>query len=815
MAASTQTIQKMYIAYFGRPADTIGLQYWADKTEAQIIAGFSASSESQALFGNQGSAAKVNAIYNNLFARDAEPAGLQYWVQKLNSGEVSQAEAMYTILNNAGAGDATAVANKLAAAEAFTAQIDTTPEILGYTGANAAQSAREWLGKVNANAASLDAAKASAPAALAAAAGASAGDSGKTFTLTTNTDAPGATAPAANTQGTSGNDTFNAVVGTGATLSAADQIDGGAGTDTLRVVTDADVSILGTNVQNVEKLSVTNVDTGVAHTAAIVGSSSFTSFENASSLGAVTFNGATKVDALSVKDTASATTISYTDAAVAGTADALSLSLSGVSATAGVGATVNVNSATAAGAGVETVNLISTGAATNNIVLNSNDTTIKTLNISGAAGLTANVSALALTTVDGSKAAGALNISNFGAADATVTGGTGNDRFNFGATLTSADKVDGGAGTDTVAVSTAAINAAAAADIAAIKALTNVEVLELTAAGAVLDASQITNISNFAFSGGGATAVTGTTNAQTFAFTADAGAVAFAPKLDAGADVLNLALTSQVGVTSTITSVAAGNYETVNIAATGPAADAITALTVNTNAKVIITGSADFTTTVVGTNATLDASAATGKVTLTGEAGNNTIIGGSANDILSGAGGQDSIDLSKGGLDTVRFAQTAVADRDTITGFQAGAGGDVLDVAAQTFTTAAGGVDEVLAAQFKDFTGTAGAFTFATANTVQEFSFNAANNAANLANATDGAELFKAIANQGSTIAGITAGNAADAGTIVAYQNGNAYVYHYDASGVAADTTISAAEIALVGTINGVAAGSLTDANFA
>lgn len=162
MAASTQTIQKMYIAYFGRPADTIGLQYWADKTEAQIIAGFSASSESQALFGNQGSAAKVNAIYNNLFARDAEPAGLQYWVQKLESGEVSQAEAMYTILNNAGAGDSTAVANKLAAAEAFTAQIDTTPEILGYSGANAAQSAREWLGKVNANASSLEAAKASA-----------------------------------------------------------------------------------------------------------------------------------------------------------------------------------------------------------------------------------------------------------------------------------------------------------------------------------------------------------------------------------------------------------------------------------------------------------------------------------------------------------------------------------------------------------------------------------------------------------------------------------------------------------------------------
>ncbi|MCZ4128575.1 DUF4214 domain-containing protein [Stutzerimonas balearica] len=246
----------MYIAYFGRPADTIGLQYWADKTEAQIIAGFSASSESQALFGNQGSAAKVNAIYNNLFARDAEPAGLQYWVQKLESGEVSQAEAMYTILNNAGAGDSTAVANKLAAAEAFTAQIDTTPEILGYSGANAAQSAREWLGKVNANASSLEAAKASAATAVAEAASASAGDSGKTFTLTTGVD---------NVTGTSGNDTIQGSDASGATalvLGGLDVIDGGAGTDTLKIADAAtastgNFSFNGATIKNVENIEVT------------------------------------------------------------------------------------------------------------------------------------------------------------------------------------------------------------------------------------------------------------------------------------------------------------------------------------------------------------------------------------------------------------------------------------------------------------------------------------------------------------------------------------------------------------------------------
>ncbi len=64
MAASAyfDTIQKMYIAYFGRPADPIGLEFWANKVDAAagnldaVINGFAASSESQALFGNKTSA---------------------------------------------------------------------------------------------------------------------------------------------------------------------------------------------------------------------------------------------------------------------------------------------------------------------------------------------------------------------------------------------------------------------------------------------------------------------------------------------------------------------------------------------------------------------------------------------------------------------------------------------------------------------------------------------------------------------------------------------------------------------------------------
>ena len=41
--ASTTYLQQAYLAYFGRPADVSGLSFYADKTEAQVVAAFSAS----------------------------------------------------------------------------------------------------------------------------------------------------------------------------------------------------------------------------------------------------------------------------------------------------------------------------------------------------------------------------------------------------------------------------------------------------------------------------------------------------------------------------------------------------------------------------------------------------------------------------------------------------------------------------------------------------------------------------------------------------------------------------------------------------
>lgn len=175
MAAATyfDQVQQLYIAYFGRPADPVGQAYWATQIDAAngsiaaVIAGFSASNESTALFGGTTSTQKVTAIYQNAFGRLPEPAGLAYWVAQLDSGKVTQAQASWTIQQSAGVGDASAVANKLAAAKAFTAQIDTSAELTGYSGATAAASARSFLNQVDASATSLNAALTSADFALA------------------------------------------------------------------------------------------------------------------------------------------------------------------------------------------------------------------------------------------------------------------------------------------------------------------------------------------------------------------------------------------------------------------------------------------------------------------------------------------------------------------------------------------------------------------------------------------------------------------------------------------------------------------------
>jgi len=217
MAVSQTQLTQLYLAYFGRPPDFDGLVFYTSNPDYdiwQVAAFFSESPESIALYGPTFNAAQINAIYQNLFNRDAEPAGLLYWSTEVASGRLTAAGAAYAIFLGAQNEDLVAVNNKMAVATAFIAALDTSAEIVGYTGADAAESARQFLATVDWTTTSLEAALAGLDAAVAAATGVG-GIIGETIVLTAGMD--------------------NVVIATGTTIDTVKGVIDGTATDTFTV----------------------------------------------------------------------------------------------------------------------------------------------------------------------------------------------------------------------------------------------------------------------------------------------------------------------------------------------------------------------------------------------------------------------------------------------------------------------------------------------------------------------------------------------------------------------------------------------------
>ena len=88
-------IQKVYIAYYQRPADPEGLLYWSQKLSevngdlSGIINAFANSAESQALYGGKTVEEIFTEIYQAAFNRDPDPEGLAWYTEKINLGEYS------------------------------------------------------------------------------------------------------------------------------------------------------------------------------------------------------------------------------------------------------------------------------------------------------------------------------------------------------------------------------------------------------------------------------------------------------------------------------------------------------------------------------------------------------------------------------------------------------------------------------------------------------------------------------------------------------------------------------------------------------
>lgn len=156
-------VQRVYIAYYGRPADYDGMVYWSDKLAqasgdfSAIINAFANSAEAQQLYGNSSVADSVDKIYQQLLGRQAEAEGKNWWVAELQAGHRTLANLALDVLYGAQGDDATTISNRLNVAKQFTDQQHSGA--LSYAGDDAAKLVRDFLSTVKSDSATLDSAK--------------------------------------------------------------------------------------------------------------------------------------------------------------------------------------------------------------------------------------------------------------------------------------------------------------------------------------------------------------------------------------------------------------------------------------------------------------------------------------------------------------------------------------------------------------------------------------------------------------------------------------------------------------------------------
>lgn len=125
MAVNANQVQSLYLAYFGRPAEQAGLNYWtaqADATVDQISAAFAQQQEYTSVYGNLNRAQTIQELYNNLFNRSASDAEVSYW----NTSSTTTVDKLaLALVNGANGNDAVTLSNKIDIASAITTQAGT------------------------------------------------------------------------------------------------------------------------------------------------------------------------------------------------------------------------------------------------------------------------------------------------------------------------------------------------------------------------------------------------------------------------------------------------------------------------------------------------------------------------------------------------------------------------------------------------------------------------------------------------------------------------------------------------------------------
>lgn len=140
------TVNSFYLAFYGRPADPAGMKFWSEQLSAAggdietIKSAFANSDEARQRFGSDTAAERVAQIYQQLFDREPDAAGLDYWVDAIGKGHASVADVAIAVLGGAQGGDRDLATLRQKAADRFTAKVEASGT--SYDGLTAVETAR-------------------------------------------------------------------------------------------------------------------------------------------------------------------------------------------------------------------------------------------------------------------------------------------------------------------------------------------------------------------------------------------------------------------------------------------------------------------------------------------------------------------------------------------------------------------------------------------------------------------------------------------------------------------------------------------------
>ena len=141
----SRDLQKLYIAFFGRPADPSGLKYWLSRSKnlltlKDISNELSIQEEyTRSIALDKSFEFKINKVYINLFNRKADFNGLNYWTEKISEDYsisdfvynlIFSNSKQYTIQLEQEMRDFDVLENKISAAEIFTNQVSKSISLI-------------------------------------------------------------------------------------------------------------------------------------------------------------------------------------------------------------------------------------------------------------------------------------------------------------------------------------------------------------------------------------------------------------------------------------------------------------------------------------------------------------------------------------------------------------------------------------------------------------------------------------------------------------------------------------------------------------